>query len=93
MTSEHDRRLAALRARLRDGGLAAAVLASPEAIYYLTGFDHMGYFAFTALVIPPGELRAPAVRRRRGAGGRAGQGAGRGRPGGLRGGHRPPSSS
>lgn len=55
MTSEHDRRLAALRARLRDGGLAAAVLASPEAIYYLTGFDHLGYFAFTALVIPPGE--------------------------------------
>lgn len=55
MTSEHDRRLAALRARLRDGGLAAAVLASPESIYYLTGFDHLGYFAFTALVIPPGE--------------------------------------
>jgi Xaa-Pro dipeptidase len=51
--TELDRRVAVLRAELAERGLAAAVLASPESIYYLTGFDHLGYFAFTALVVPP----------------------------------------
>lgn len=37
---------------MRDAGLAAVVVASPENIYYLTGLDHLGYFAVTLLVVP-----------------------------------------
>ncbi|GAA5121556.1 Xaa-Pro peptidase family protein [Haloechinothrix salitolerans] len=50
--SEHAARLAALRARMADADLAAVALASPERIYYLTGLDHLGYFAFTLLLVP-----------------------------------------
>lgn len=32
--------------------LDAVAVASPEAVYYLTGLDHHGYFAFTLLVVP-----------------------------------------
>lgn len=45
-------RLAALRARMADADLAVVALASPERIYYLTGLDHLGYFAFTLLLVP-----------------------------------------
>src|SRR5919106_2361435 len=34
-------------------GLAAVALTSPENVYYLLGLDHLGYFAFTMLVLPP----------------------------------------
>lgn len=37
---------------MRAGGIAAVAVASPENIYYLTGLDHLGYFAFTLLVVP-----------------------------------------
>lgn len=33
-------------------GLVALIVASPEDIYNLTGLDHQGPFAFTALVLP-----------------------------------------
>jgi Xaa-Pro dipeptidase len=33
-------------------GLAAVALTSPENIYYLLGLDHLGYFAFTMVVLP-----------------------------------------
>ncbi|HJQ47217.1 MAG TPA: Xaa-Pro peptidase family protein [Amycolatopsis sp.] len=49
---EHETRLAALRARMAEQGMAAVALASPENVYYLTGLDHLGYFAFTLLVLP-----------------------------------------
>lgn len=68
--TEHDERVTALRQRMAEQGLAAVVAASPEAIYYLTGFDHLGYFAFTALIVPEQgnlvivtrEMERPTVR-------------------------------
>ena len=49
---EIDRRIEALRARLERRGLAAAVIAAPENVFYLTGLDHWGYFAPHLLVVP-----------------------------------------
>lgn len=37
---------------MRSHRVSAVALASPENIYYLTGLDHLGYFAFTLLVVP-----------------------------------------
>ncbi|MCB1746453.1 MAG: aminopeptidase P family protein [Gammaproteobacteria bacterium] len=46
---------AARRARARDAmrreGLDAILVSTPENIYYLTGLDHMGYFAYQMLVL------------------------------------------
>lgn len=50
--SEHAPRIDALRRHMRSEGLAAVALAGPESVYYLTGLDHLGYFAFTLLVVP-----------------------------------------
>lgn len=49
---EIDRRLAALRHRLEERNLAAAVVAAPENVFYLTGLDHWGYFAPHLLIVP-----------------------------------------
>lgn len=44
---------------MRAEGIAAVAVASPENVYYLTGLDHLGYFAFTLLVLP--ESGPPAL--------------------------------
>lgn len=44
---------------MRAEGIAVVAAASPENIYYLTGLDHLGYFAFTLLVVP--ESGRPAL--------------------------------
>jgi Xaa-Pro dipeptidase len=49
---ELDVRITALRAMMAARGLSAVALTSPENIYYLLGLDHLGYFAFTMLVLP-----------------------------------------
>jgi Xaa-Pro aminopeptidase len=49
---ERDARVTALRAAMAARGLAAVALTSPENVYYLLGLDHLGYFAFTMLVLP-----------------------------------------
>ncbi len=49
---EHDARLAAVREAMERRGVTALLLASPEDVYYLTGLDHLGYFAVTLLVLP-----------------------------------------
>jgi len=51
-SEEYDARVRAIRAAMDDAGLGALLLASPENIYYLVGLDHLGYFAFTLLVLP-----------------------------------------
>jgi Xaa-Pro aminopeptidase len=51
-TPEHALRIAVLRQHMRGAHLAAVAVAGPENIYYLTGLDHLGYFAFTLLVVP-----------------------------------------
>ena len=45
-------RVAAVRADMDIAGLAAVCITGPEDIYYLTGLNHQGYFAFTMLVLP-----------------------------------------
>jgi Xaa-Pro dipeptidase len=40
-----------LRHRMRTAGITAVAVASPENVYYLTGLDHLGYFAFTLLIV------------------------------------------
>ena len=40
------------RSVMRDHGLTALCVVSPENIYYLLGLNHLGYFAFTLLVLP-----------------------------------------
>ena len=37
---------------MRAEGIAVVGAAGPETVYYLTGLDHLGYFAFTLLVVP-----------------------------------------
>lgn len=49
---EYDRRRERVRASVSERGLDGVVIASPENIYYLTGLDHMGYFACQLLVMP-----------------------------------------
>jgi Xaa-Pro dipeptidase len=49
---EHAARLDALRVAMRARGLAAVAVVAPEGVYYLLGLDHLGYFAFTLLVVP-----------------------------------------
>jgi Xaa-Pro dipeptidase len=55
---EYDRRVAAVRASMQRRGLDGVLISSPENIYYLCGLDHMGYFAYQALVVP---LDGPVV--------------------------------
>jgi Xaa-Pro dipeptidase len=55
---------------MRAEGIAVVGAASPETVYYLTGLDHLGYFAFTLLVVPESgqpvlvtrAMEAPTVR-------------------------------
>ena len=46
------KRVGAVRAGMRARGLAALCVVSPENVYYLSGLDHHGHFAFTLLVLP-----------------------------------------
>jgi Xaa-Pro dipeptidase len=52
--------MARVRAAMREHGLDALFLVRPEDIYYLTGLNHQGHFALTALVVPADDER-PAV--------------------------------
>jgi Xaa-Pro dipeptidase len=45
-------RVAAVRTETGAAGLAGVCVTGPEDIYYLTGLNHQGYFAFTMLVLP-----------------------------------------
>ncbi len=49
---EYDRRRERVRRLMGERGLDAIVVSSPENIYYLTGLDHMGYFACQLLIVP-----------------------------------------
>ena len=49
---EHKARVTAVRADIGAAGLAGACVTEPEDVYYLTGLNHQGYFAFTMLVLP-----------------------------------------
>lgn len=50
--SEYERRRRIVRETMASRGLDALLIASPENINYLTGLDHMGYFACQLLIFP-----------------------------------------
>lgn len=50
--AEIGRRLRRVRAEMELRGLDAAIFASPENVFYLTGLDHWGYFAPHLLIVP-----------------------------------------
>jgi Xaa-Pro dipeptidase len=49
---EIGQRLARVRQELAERKLDAAIFASPENVFYLTGLDHWGYFAPHLLIVP-----------------------------------------
>lgn len=48
---EYHSRIQAVRSRMAERGVDACLVSSPENIYYLTGLDHQGYFAYQLLII------------------------------------------
>lgn len=50
--AEYERRRELVREGMGQRGLDALIIASPENINYLSGLDHMGYFACQLLVFP-----------------------------------------
>lgn len=50
--SEYERRRRIVRETMASRGFDALLIASPENINYLTGLDHMGYFACQLLIFP-----------------------------------------
>ena len=49
---EFGERIGRVRQRIAEAGLDAVVITNPENIYYLTGLNHQGYFAYTSLILP-----------------------------------------
>ena len=49
---EYEGRLDRVRAAMGERRLEACLISAPENVYYLTGLDHQGYFAYQALVLP-----------------------------------------
>lgn len=50
--AEYERRLAAVRERMQSMGLDACLVSAPENVYYLSGLEHQGYFAYELLIVP-----------------------------------------
>jgi Xaa-Pro dipeptidase len=59
---EIEGRVAALRNKIIDSDLDAAVVAAPENVFYLTGLDHWGYFAPHLLIVPLSECPVLVTR-------------------------------
>ncbi len=49
---EFNERIARVRTKIAGHNLDAVVITNPENIYYLTGLNHQGYFAYTSLILP-----------------------------------------
>jgi Xaa-Pro aminopeptidase len=50
--SEYEKRLADVRRNIEQKGIEILLTSVPENIYYLTGYDSMGYFTFQVLIVP-----------------------------------------
>jgi len=50
--TEYDQRLARVRDLMRERGLDALLVSSPENIFYLCGLSYQGYFAYQLLLVP-----------------------------------------
>lgn len=55
--AEYTARLGRVRERMQEADLDVLLVSTPENIYYLSGLDHQGFFAFHLLIVPrEGEL-------------------------------------
>src|SRR5215468_7584097 len=52
--AEYDRRLAAVHAEMAADGLDGVLVLGPENMFYLTGYETIGYSSFQAAVVPAG---------------------------------------
>ncbi len=50
--AEYEQRRARAREAMSRQGLDAVLISTPENLYYLSGLDHMGYFAYQMLILP-----------------------------------------
>lgn len=50
--AEYEERRAATRAAMERHGLDTLLVTAPEDVHYLSGLDHQGHFALTALLLP-----------------------------------------
>lgn len=50
--AELDQRMARVRAKMAESGLDAVLLYDPENVFYLTGYQSIGYFTYQALLVP-----------------------------------------
>lgn len=60
---EYSERLRKVRARMERAGLDVLLVYWPENIYYLTGYDSLGYFSYQAFVLPQDGEPFSVVRR------------------------------
>jgi len=51
-TREYESRLDSVQSTIRERGLDAFMMTTPENIVYLTGYDTTGYYSYQALIIP-----------------------------------------
>lgn len=51
-SDEYADRLRRVRLAMTEQGLDGCIITNPENIYYLTGLNHQGYFAYTSLIVP-----------------------------------------
>lgn len=69
-STTHGQRVDELRTTMARHGWDAVAVTSPEAVYYLVGLDHLGYFSFTMLIVPHDgrtivitrEMETPTIR-------------------------------
>ena len=57
--AEYDRRLAAVHAEMAADGLDGVLVLGPENMFYLTGYETIGYSSFQAAVVPDQQPRPP----------------------------------
>lgn len=49
---EFEDRIRRVREQMAEREIDACIITNPENIYYLTGLNHQGYFAYTSLILP-----------------------------------------
>jgi Xaa-Pro dipeptidase len=64
-TEEFAGRVARMRERLEQRGVAGMLVHTPENIYYLTGYQTPGYYTYQALLVPTSAGAAPVLVVRR----------------------------
>jgi Xaa-Pro dipeptidase len=60
--SEYENRLERVQARIRETGVAALLVTTPENVYYLTGHQAACYYTYQALVVPAEGTPAFVIR-------------------------------